>query len=105
MGTKTVSSTPALVTQVVTVNVPVLLLVLMLKNVTDTVSTFTGETKNSVQSNATAADHTIHVSVLAQSHVITSTTGKTLLTTVQTHVLKVALATMNTSCQMMVSIA
>ena len=104
-STKTVSSMLALVTQVVIANVFVPLLVLMLKNVTDMVSIFTGETKNFAQSNVMVADHTIHVSVLAPSHVITSTTGKELLPTVQTHVLKVALATTNMSCQMMVSIA
>jgi hypothetical protein len=87
--TKTVYSTPVPVTQVVTANVSVPLLVPTLKSVTDMVSISTGETKSFVQFNAMAADHMTHVSAPAPSLVITSTTGKMSSPLVQTPVLKV----------------
>jgi hypothetical protein len=103
--TKTVYSTPVPVTQVVTANVSVPLLVLTLKNVTDMVSISTGETKNFVQSNAMAADHMTHVSAPAPSLVITSTTGKMSFPLVQTPALKVVHVMKIMSCPMTESTA
>jgi hypothetical protein len=103
--TTIVSLTHALATLVGTVNVFVLPLEPMLRNVIDMVFTSTGEHKKCAQCSATDADRTIHASAPVQNRVTTSIHGTRSSRNAQIHVLKVAHAMMNMLCLTMASIA